>query len=109
MTSKAMALLIFSLAISSAVPNANAINVRAATSCGQWVSEKGTWEGAGSNRWLLGFLSGLAAGGGKDILRGVDNESIYLWVDNYCRANPLRGIDEAGWELYSTLVKQKRL
>ena len=89
--------------------DANAINIRAGTSCGQWISEKGTWEGAGSNRWLLGFLSGLAAGSGKDILKALDNESVYLWVDNYCRVNPLRGLDEAGWELYSSLVKQKRL
>jgi hypothetical protein len=54
--------------------------------------EKSDTLALGNASWLLGYLSGLAAGGGKDALSGAENSSIYKWMDSYCRSNPLRDL-----------------
>jgi hypothetical protein len=87
---------------------ARAIEVRGIRSCGEWVSDNKTLA-LGNQTWLLGYLSGIAVATGKQVLNGTDNQSIYLWVDNYCRANPLKSLPDAGNALYFELVKQKNL
>ena len=59
--------------------------------------------------WLLGYLSGMGTQTGKDVLRGVDETSLWLWMENYCKANLLKDSDEAGRKLFLELVKQKKL
>jgi hypothetical protein len=92
--------------------NANAnIMTKAMPSCGQWVADKS------QNyvffridkTWILGFLSGFALYSNKDILRDTDNESIFLWIDNYCHENPLKELGDAGIHLFIELKKQKGL
>ncbi len=46
--------------------------------------------------WLLGYLSGLAVGASSDYLRKLDNDSIFVYTDNYCQANPLKSLADAG-------------
>jgi hypothetical protein len=87
---------------------AQTIEVRGIRSCGEWVKDKDTLA-FGNQTWLVGYLSGLAVATNKQFLSGTDNQSIYLWVDNYCRANPLRSLPDAGTALYYELVKQKKL
>lgn len=91
--------------------NANAVALRGMPSCGDWVKNKGTdnWLFRTHQSWLIGYLSGIASGTGADILNGVDNNSIELWVTNYCNANPLSELNHAGDELYFYIVKQKNL
>jgi hypothetical protein len=86
----------------------SAVMVRGGASCGQWVSEEGVSK-ALNQLWLLGYLSGLVAYSDKDALKGTDSPSIFLWMDNYCKANPLKRVDEGGQDLYLELVKQKGL
>jgi hypothetical protein len=62
-----------------------------------------------SKQWLVGYLSGVAAGLDKDLLTGMNNDSIFLWMDNYCRANPLRRIDEGGYTLALEIIRTKKL
>jgi hypothetical protein len=50
--------------------------------------------------WLIGYLSGLASGTGKEVIKDLDDQSIFLWIDNYCRDNPLKRTFEAAEELY---------
>ena len=38
--------------------------------------------------WALGFLSGLAVNSGEDILKNVDPNSIWPWIDIACRTEP---------------------
>lgn len=45
----------------------------------------------------------------KDILKGTDNASIFLWFDNYCQANPLKNMIDGADSLFDELVKQKKL
>jgi len=76
--------------------------------CGQWVSAKTETRKA----WLLGYMSGLNAGtnpDGKkmDWLDKVNSaEQIFLFADNYCRANPLRKIESAAIALYLELLNK---
>lgn len=75
---------------------AGAVLIRGAGTrgCGEWVAARrgGTASSAGAvnmEGWILGYLSGNADALNIDILRNVSAESIFLWMDNYCKANPL--------------------
>ena len=80
---------------------ADGITVRGpgASSCGTWTADRrrgGEWPMM-DEAWILGFLTGSAyvATDGRDPVSGVDNEGIFAWIDNYCRANPLKEIIDA--------------
>jgi len=83
-----------------------AVNVRGVPSCGKWVKdrqERDVLTTTALTNWLVGYLSGLAIGLDKEFFHkdrvAVDNESIFLWMDNYCRANPLKDVQEGGNQL----------
>lgn len=103
---KKMVLLLVGLMLSGVASTASAIDVRGGSSCGQWVSDKGVSE-HGHKKWFLGYMSGIALGYKQDVLKGKDSASLFLWMDNYCRANPLKRVDEGGDELFIELIKQK--
>lgn len=92
---------------------ANAITTMGAPACGDWINakEQNTNQGLSSlvyKSWLAGYLSGIAGQIKIDALNGANSESMYLWVDNYCRANPLEDLSVAGLGLFLELAKQKR-
>ena len=95
----------------AAVPSPSEAGAEAlpAPSCGEWVvhREKSDTLALSNASWLVGYLSGLAVGSGKDYLSGTDNVSIYRWMDNYCRANPLRDLSYGGNALAAELAKRK--
>jgi hypothetical protein len=82
---------------------------RQAPSCGEWIvhREKSDALALGNASWLLGYLSGIAVVGGKDYLSGTDNSSIYKWMDDYCRKNPLRDLSSGGSALAVELSGRK--
>ena len=49
----------------------------------------------------------LAAASGTDALRDTDAASIELWMDNYCKANPLKRVDDGGDDLFIELKKRQ--
>jgi hypothetical protein len=55
--------------------------------CGKWIKEPSE----ARKGWVLGFLSGLnAIEAYKNSLSKVSSgEQIFLWMDNFCKANPL--------------------
>ena len=76
------------------------------TDCGSWIKDKSTTK----KTWLLGFITGLnfADRTNSDHISKLSSaEQIYLWVDNYCRKNPLDDLVEAGVALYVELAKKK--
>lgn len=83
--------------------NCNAIQFMGVPSCGEWVNRHSTNDGAAMEEWLLGFLSGLAAGKNIDLLKKVQKEYLYLWIDNYCQANPSGRVDNAAHDLADQL------
>lgn len=88
--------------------NAQPVTVMGAQSCGKWVAERGNLVQYSRNfGWLTGFLSGMSAATRVDAMGPVDGDSIALWVDNYCRANPLARMDTAATVLFDELRPRK--
>ena len=80
--------------------------------CGQWVGGSQL-----ARAGLLGFISGsnlvttmTLSPTPKvrlhDPLATISAPQIYLWMDNYCRANPLSALDLGGALLYEEIVKK---
>lgn len=95
---------------------AAAIEIKGSRSCGKWIEEKHMANSAQemnkipvliTKSWFLGYLSGRADASGKNFLKGTDSESIFLWLDNYCRANPDKDLDRGGSDLARELMQLK--
>lgn len=87
--------------------SAQAYAIRGTPSCGQWIEGRSNargsadgspeaWSALTNQMWYLGYLSGVAVGSKSDFLRNLDNDSIFVYTDNYCSANPLKSLAEAG-------------
>ena len=77
--------------------------------CGAWVQKRnsdGTPSFAAST-WVMGFLSGAAWGTAEDLLNGIDQASIEVWMDNYCHANPLSDVSSGSTILIGELKAKK--
>lgn len=100
----------------------DAVSVRGGRSCGEWVAdqEKAKRSGADASSlvatanasadeaWLLGYLSGFAIGTGKDVLNETHPKSVSLWMDNYCKANPLDPVSKGARSLAIELAERQR-
>jgi hypothetical protein len=99
--------LLFLTNVNTSYATVNFVGVR---SCGEWFSNKRSpLLKAAQEDWLLGYLSGLASVTAKDFITGTDNASIFLWTDNFCKSNPLSGVDDAGNKLATELIRIKKL
>lgn len=95
---------------------ASAVEIKGSRSCSKWMEEKRAANSARemnkipiliTKSWFLGYLSGRADESGKNFLKGTDSESIFLWLDNYCRANPNKNLDNGGIDLARELMQLK--
>lgn len=56
--------------------------------CGTWISRRQTGDYYDMVQWMLGYIS--AAGYyGSFKLKESEANAFSVWIDNYCRANPL--------------------
>ena len=95
--------LFFILLVMSA--SSNAVLLLGPYNCGEW------FEVPASKAWLYGYLSGLNVAHTKavkpDFLPATTSGSqISLWMDNYCKANPLSNLHEGSLRLYIELMKK---
>lgn len=79
--------------------------------CGQWVAEKASHR----RGWLMGYLSGMNVihnatnGTPRNPLAALSSpDQAYLWMDNWCKANPLKQVSEGGMELFVELMGKKK-
>jgi len=95
---------------------ASAVEIRGSRSCSKWIEEKRIAKSTKdlnkipvliTRSWFLGYLSGRADESGRNFLKGTDSDSIFLWLDNYCQANPDMDLDKAGIELARELMQLK--
>jgi len=58
--------------------------------------------------WVLGFLSGANVYKPQrvDLLKSVDHDSLFLWMDKYCKENPLEFIEDGAKLLLNELQKK---
>jgi len=82
---------------------------RGTPSCGEWVAhrKKSDTLSLSNTSWLVGYLSGLAVGTGKDFLPGTDNSAIFSFMDKYCAANPLKDVSSGGLALMAGIMAKK--
>jgi len=77
-------------------------------SCGEWVQRAGYPTGKITNEyWLAGFMSGQAVASKKNVLKDTDIASMTLWIDQYCKNDPLSNTVTAGKNLFLELLKRK--
>jgi hypothetical protein len=95
----------------AANPGTQTIQIRHALSCLDWVKHRQEARGGeiADQAWLLGYLSGIAVATRKNFLPATDSDSIFRWVDNYCRDHPLNDLNDAADDLAQELIRHKRL
>lgn len=75
--------------------------------CGQWIKDNSLRD----KSWLLGFLSGLNSDPPNqkhDFLNELNSaEQAYLYIDDYCRTNPLNNVSQGAFKLYIDLIKKR--
>ncbi len=78
-------------------------------SCGYWEQQRRTGNAYGLQAWVLGYLTraNYDEGRNRDLTAGTDAQGIFVWIDNYCRANPLKDVAAAAEHLVETLEKRK--
>ena len=68
-------------------------------SCGTWTANRSdpkTLKTFMDTSWVLGFIAGAAVfGADRDPGKGLDNQAIYAWIDNFCRDHPSSKIVDA--------------
>lgn len=81
-------------------------------SCGRWASERQVTDlpKIAYQQWVVGYLSAVNTWGKtkKDILKNVNNEKLYLWVDRYCRENSQKTIADAVTALTIELISSQK-
>src|SRR4051812_29825639 len=74
-------------------------------SCGYWTTARANKDTRASliiGAWVLGFTSGAGWSGRR--LAHTDTPGIEGWMDNYCRANPLKTVSEGAVSLIGELT-----
>ena len=106
-----IALAILFTANGHAVP----ITLMGTPSCGQWVAartdENQHIKGEQLKSWLMGYISGESFAVNSmvieaDVIKTTDSESVFLWMDNYCKTNPLNSLADGGFVLFGELLKK---
>ena len=87
--------------------SAEAATIRGVPSCAFWMQDRepGGRSSYFNAMWLVGYLSGAAVHSEEDILRNRDSEWIAAWMDNYCKANPLKNVADGGEKLFDDLIR----
>jgi hypothetical protein len=102
---------IYALIFCAAAMNANAITSRifGEPDCGEWVLKNNN----NNKAWVMGFISGLNFGHDEARLKPANPlknlgsaEQLFLWVDNYCKNNPLGTVGNAAEALIFELKKR---
>ena len=88
--------------------SAYAVLARGIPDCGEWLKTDPT-EQLRTKSWLIGYLSGINIGFRIEKQRdfnyfdNVTNDQIFLWMDKYCRANPLSTVAVGSADLYQEM------
>jgi hypothetical protein len=76
-------------------------------SCATWAQQRRDdgYPAVAAGDWVLGYATAfneyVAAGG--EATRGTDSAALFVWIDNYCRANPLDSLAMASRHLVDVL------
>lgn len=90
--------------------------------CGEWVASQGN--NFSYKAWMMGYMSGINVMAAAQIMRDYkakdlkvepdflksisSTEQLFLWVDIYCKRNPLKALDSAGSSLFLELIESNK-
>lgn len=86
---------------------AESINTRGGMPCGKWIDLRGPGKYNWGEVWLDGVLTGQAMARRQDLLKDTSPQSLYLWMDTYCRNNPLKSTTDGAAQLVVELQRQQ--
>ena len=105
---KIISVLLLSVLFSASASAEFMIYGQGSSSCGEWVAEnkKDSKEYYRLTDWLTGFITGFNYSG-KAQLKKTDYDAMFLFVTNYCNANPLDRVSKAAGALVVALRVQE--
>jgi hypothetical protein len=72
--------------------------------CGRWIEARTAGRASSLEAYLLGLLDGISFGAWVEFWKagGIDTskEQVFLWMDNYCRENPLSDVVPGAFTLF---------
>jgi hypothetical protein len=66
-------------------------------SCGSWLEarQQKSRDAVALQQWTIGHLSGVAVySENLNPLEGLHADAVWYWLDNYCRANPIKSLSK---------------
>ena len=82
--------------------HAHLVATRGGLTCSAWMQQRPKASKL-SETWLLGFLSGMAQQADIDLPQQPDDDSLFRWMDDYCRANPKQHVAVGAFVLFGKL------
>lgn len=86
-------LIVFSIMLPCGTAAAQGVLIDGKLDCGDWVEARNSQRSQIYEGVLVGLLNGMALGSGVEIWEGrgirMSRTQAFLWMDNYCRTNPL--------------------
>jgi hypothetical protein len=88
----------------------NALTMQGIPNCAAWLQIRSSGRAVEATSWLLGFLSGISLGTGREFWdipnKTLAPEQAYLWMDNFCQANPLKSVLDGAYQLFNEVTSQ---
>ncbi len=82
----------------------------ALTDCGDWIQARQQNRSVVLESYIIGYLGGFSSGSHREFWsadgRNISREAVYLWMDNYCRSNPLNVILTGVHTLFNERARQ---
>ena len=87
------------VALSLTAPAAAQVTIKGLADCALWVEARNVGRSVALEHYMVGFINGISMGSNVDIwgAREIRQEQFYLWIDKWCRDNPLDTLYRAGW------------
>lgn len=76
-------------------------------SCGDWLDQRLQLKSKSAQRWLIGYLSGRVSAMQVNTLSMTDRTSVFYKIDSFCRANPLKDVEDGAKELLTEIGPSK--
>ena len=82
------------------------VYIEGSVDCGSWVEGRTRETSVVIEAYLIGLINGLTLGHQVEFWRAgpsatsLSRESVYLWMDGFCRQNPLNGVVQGAIALY---------
>jgi hypothetical protein len=85
--------------------SAQGVYIEGWTDCGQWIEAREQRRADYLEHHLIGLLNGLTLGHRMEFWRAgglpkLSREAVFLWIDGFCRENPLSNVVKGAGRLY---------